>query len=236
MLEIKNISKTYRKSNVKAIDDISLEIEEGDIFGFVGPNGSGKSTTIKCVTGIHAYDEGEILFNGVSVKDNPNLCKKDMAYVPDNPDVYETLSGIDYINFICDVYGVGEERKELIDKYATMFNIKNQLSDQIKSYSHGMKQKVVLIAALAHKPKLLILDEPFVGLDPKASYDLKEVMKELCSNGTMIFFSSHVLEVVEKLCNKIAIIKGGKIIAAGNTEDVKGDSSLENIFLELFNE
>ena len=236
MLSIRNISKTYRKSNVKAIDNISLEIEEGDIFGFIGPNGSGKSTTIKCVTGIHSYDEGEIIFNGISVKDNPNACKKDMAYVPDNPDVYESLSGIDYINFICDVYGVGDERKELIDKYATMFNIKNQLSDQIKSYSHGMKQKVVLIAALAHKPKLLILDEPFVGLDPKASYDLKEVMKELCSNGTMIFFSSHVLEVVEKLCNKIAIIKGGKIIAAGKTEDVKGDTSLENIFLELFNE
>ena len=236
MLEIKNISKTYRKSNVKAIDNISLEIKEGDIFGFIGPNGSGKSTTIKCVTGIHSYDEGEILFNGVSVKDNPNLCKKDMAYVPDNPDVYETLTGIEYINFICDVYGVGEERVGLIEKYSTMFNIKNQLSDQIKSYSHGMKQKVVLIAALAHKPKLLILDEPFVGLDPKASYDLKEVMKELCSNGTMIFFSSHVLEVVEKLCNKIAIIKNGKIIAAGKTEDVKGDLSLENIFLELFNE
>lgn len=236
MLEIKNISKTYRKSNIKAIDDISLTIEQGDIFGFIGPNGSGKSTTIKCITGIHSYDEGEILFNGISVKDNPNLCKKEMAYVPDNPDVYETLSGIDYINFICDVYGVGEERKGLIEKYATMFNIKEQLSDQIKSYSHGMKQKVVLIAALAHKPKLLILDEPFVGLDPKASYDLKEVMKELCANGTMIFFSSHVLEVVEKLCNKIAIIKGGKIIAAGDTEDVKGDTSLENVFLELFDE
>ena len=236
MLSIKNISKTYRKSNVKAVDNISLEIEEGDIFGFVGPNGSGKSTTIKCITGIHAYDEGEITFNGLSVKDNPNICKKDMAYVPDNPDVYESLSGIDYINFICDVYGVGEERKEMIEKYATMFNIKDQLGNQIKSYSHGMKQKVVLIAALAHKPKLLILDEPFVGLDPKASYDLKEVMKELCANGTMIFFSSHVLEVVEKLCNKIAIIKGGKIIAAGKTEDVKGDSSLENIFLELFDE
>ena len=162
MLSIRNISKTYRKSNVKAVDNISLEIEEGDIFGFIGPNGSGKSTTIKCVTGIHSYDEGEIIFNGISVKDNPNACKKDMAYVPDNPDVYESLSGIDYINFICDVYGVGDERKELIDKYATMFNIKNQLSDQIKSYSHGMKQKVVLIAALAHKPKLLILDEPFV--------------------------------------------------------------------------
>ena len=159
-----------------------------------------------------------------------------MAYVPDNPDVYETLTGIDYINFVCDVYGVNEERKELIDKYADMFHIKEQLVNQIKSYSHGMKQKVVLIAALAHKPKLLILDEPFVGLDPKASFDLKEVMKEICANGTMIFFSSHVLEVVEKLCNKIAIIKEGKIIAAGNTEDVKGNTSLENVFLELFDE
>ena len=236
MLEIKNISKTYRKSNVKAIDNVSLEIEEGDIYGFIGPNGSGKSTTIKCITGIHKYDEGEILLDGISVKDNPLACKQKVAYVPDNPDVYETLSGIDYINFICDVYGVGEERKETINKYAEMFNIKDQLTDQIKSYSHGMKQKVVLIAAVAHKPKLLVLDEPFVGLDPKAAFDLKEVMKELCSTGTMIFFSSHVLEVVEKLCNKIAIIKGGKIIASGNTEDVKGDTSLENVFLELFNE
>ena len=236
MLEIKNISKTYRKSNVKAIDNVSLTIEEGDIFGFIGPNGSGKSTTIKCITGIHSYDEGEIVFDGMSVKDKPLLCKQQMAYVPDNPDVYETLTGIDYINFVCDVYNVGEERKELINKYAEMFNIKEQLTNQIKSYSHGMKQKVVLIAALAHKPKLLILDEPFVGLDPKASFDLKEVMKEICSNGTMIFFSSHVLEVVEKLCNKIAIIKEGKIIAAGNTEDVKGNTSLENVFLELFDE
>ena len=236
MLEIKNISKTYRKSNVKAVDNVSLTIEEGDIFGFIGPNGSGKSTTIKCITGIHSYDEGEIIFDGMSVKDKPLLCKQQMAYVPDNPDVYETLTGIDYINFVCDVYNVGEERKELINKYAEMFNIKEQLTNQIKSYSHGMKQKVVLIAALAHKPKLLILDEPFVGLDPKASFDLKEVMKEICSNGTMIFFSSHVLEVVEKLCNKIAIIKEGKIIAAGNTEDVKGNTSLENVFLELFDE
>ena len=236
MLEIKNISKTYRKSNVKAIDNVSLTIEEGDIFGFIGPNGSGKSTTIKCITGIHSYDEGEIIFNGISIKDKPLLAKQKMAYVPDNPDVYETLTGIDYINFVCDVYGVNEERKELIDKYADMFHIKEQLVNQIKSYSHGMKQKVVLIAALAHKPKLLILDEPFVGLDPKASFDLKEVMKEICANGTMIFFSSHVLEVVEKLCNKIAIIKEGKIIAAGNTEDVKGNTSLENVFLELFDE
>ena len=236
MLEIKNISKTYRKSKVKAIDSVSLVIEEGDIFGFIGPNGSGKSTTIKCITGIHSYDEGEIIFEGMSVKDNPLACKQLMAYVPDNPDVYESLTGIDYINFICDVYDVKEERNELINKYAKMFNIEDRLSEQIKGYSHGMKQKVVLIAALAHKPKLLILDEPFVGLDPKASFDLKEVMKEICSNGTMIFFSSHVLEVVEKLCNKIAIIKEGKIIAAGKTEDVKGDTSLENVFLELFNE
>ena len=236
MLEIKNVSKTYRKSNVKAIDNVSLTIEEGDIFGFIGPNGSGKSTTIKCITGIHSYDEGEIIFDGISIKDKPLLAKQKMAYVPDNPDVYETLTGIDYINFVCDVYGVNEERKELIDKYADMFHIKEQLVNQIKSYSHGMKQKVVLIAALAHKPKLLILDEPFVGLDPKASFDLKEVMKEICANGTMIFFSSHVLEVVEKLCNKIAIIKEGKIIAAGNTEDVKGNTSLENVFLELFDE
>ena len=236
MLEIKNISKTYRKSNVKAIDNVSLTIEEGDIFGFIGPNGSGKSTTIKCITGIHSYDEGEIIFDGISIKDKPLLAKQKMAYVPDNPDVYETLTGIDYINFVCDVYGVNEERKELIDKYADMFHIKEQLVNQIKSYSHGMKQKVVLIAALAHKPKLLILDEPFVGLDPKASFDLKEVMKEICANGTMIFFSSHVLEVVEELCNKIAIIKEGKIIAAGNTEDVKGNTSLENVFLELFDE
>ena len=236
MLVIKNISKTYRKSKVKAIDNVSLEIMEGDIYGFVGPNGSGKSTTIKCITGIHGYDEGEILLNGVSVKDNALVCKQQMAYVPDNPDVYETLSGIDYINFICDVYGVGAERNDYINKYAEMFGIKEVLANQIKSYSHGMKQKVVLIAALAHNPKLLVLDEPFVGLDPKAAYDLKEVMKELCANGTMIFFSSHVLEVVEKLCNKIAIIKDGKIIAAGNTDDVKGDASLEKVFLELFNE
>lgn len=236
MLVIKNISKTYRKSKVKAIDNVSLEIMEGDIYGFVGPNGSGKSTTIKCITGIHGYDEGEILLNGVSVKDNALVCKQQMAYVPDNPDVYETLSGIDYINFICDVYGVSAERNDYINKYAEMFGIKEVLANQIKSYSHGMKQKVVLIAALAHNPKLLVLDEPFVGLDPKAAYDLKEVMKELCANGTMIFFSSHVLEVVEKLCNKIAIIKDGKIIAAGNTDDVKGDASLEKVFLELFNE
>ncbi|MDE5546955.1 MAG: ABC transporter ATP-binding protein [Anaeroplasmataceae bacterium] len=236
MLEIKSVSKTYKKSKVKAIEDITLTIEDGDIYGFIGPNGAGKSTTIKCVTGIHPFEEGDILLDGVSIKTDPIGCKKKMAYVPDNPDVYENLSGITYIHFICDVYGVGEERNKLIHQYAEMFGITDRLSDSIKNYSHGMKQKIVLIAALVHKPKLLVLDEPFVGLDPKAAYDLKEIMKELCSNGTMIFFSSHVLEVVEKLCNKIAIIKNGKIIASGELEAVRGDTSLENVFLELFNE
>ena len=236
MLEIINVSKTYKKSKVKAIDSINLRIEDGDIYGFIGPNGAGKSTTIKCVTGIHSFEEGEILLDGVSIKSQPIECKRKMAYVPDNPDVYENLSGIEYINFICDVYGVGEERNELISKYAKMFGIEERLADSIKNYSHGMKQKIVLIAAIVHKPKLLVLDEPFVGLDPKAAYDLKEVMKELCASGTMIFFSSHVLEVVEKLCNNIAIIKDGKLISSGELETVKGDTSLETVFLELFNE
>lgn len=234
MLEIKNVSKTYRQSTVKAIDHISLTIEDGDIFGFIGPNGAGKSTTIKCVTGIHSFEDGEILLDGVSIKENPISCKKKIAYIPDNPDVYENLSGIDYINFICDIYGVGDERKDKIKKYAQLFGIEDRLADSIKNYSHGMKQKVVLIAAIVHEPKLLVLDEPFVGLDPKAAFDLKEIMKELCQKGTMIFFSSHVLEVVEKLCNKIAIIKDGKIIASGDIDEVRGNTSLENVFLELF--
>lgn len=233
MLEIKHLTKTYKKAAVKAVDDVNLVIEDGDIYGFIGPNGAGKSTTIKCVVGIHDYD-GEILLDGVSIRDNEIECKKKMAYVPDNPDLYEHLTGIGYIDFVCNIYGVGEEKNELIHKYATMFEIESKLADPIKTYSHGMKQKVALIAALVHSPKLLILDEPFVGLDPKASHDLKEVMKELCKDGTMIFFSSHVLEVVEKLCNKIAIIKNGKIVVSGKTEEVKGDSSLEETFLELF--
>ncbi|HIT49441.1 MAG TPA: ABC transporter ATP-binding protein [Candidatus Pelethenecus faecipullorum] len=236
MLEIKNVSKTYRNAQVKAIDSINLTIEDGDIYGFIGPNGAGKSTMIKCITGIHPFEEGDILLDGVSILKDPLACKKKIAYVPDNPDIYEQLSGIDYIRFICDVYGVKEERNERISRYAKMFGIEERLNDPIKGYSHGMKQKIVLIASLVHEPKLLILDEPFVGLDPKASYDLKEIMRELCQQGTMVFFSSHVLEVVEKLCNKIAIIKEGKIISAGLTEEVKGDSSLENVFLELFDE
>lgn len=236
MLEIKNLSKTYRKANVKAIDDINITIEDGDIYGFIGPNGAGKSTTIKCIVGIHNYEQGEILLDGKSIKDDMLAAKKEMAYVPDNPDLYEHLSGIGYIDFVCNIYGVGSEKDELIHKYADLFDIESKLADPIKTYSHGMKQKVALIAALVHKPKLLILDEPFVGLDPKASHDLKEIMKELCETGTMIFFSSHVLEVVEKFCNKIAIIKNGKIVASGNTDDVKGDDTLEEKFLELFNE
>ncbi|MBQ9448357.1 MAG: ABC transporter ATP-binding protein [Acholeplasmatales bacterium] len=234
MLEIKNLSKKYKGSNVKAIDDINITIEPGDVYGFIGPNGAGKSTTIKCVVGIHEYDEGEILFNGENIKKNPIKTKKQIAYIPDNPDLYEHLSGIGYIDFVCNIYGVGEEKNELIHKYATLFNIEKDLANPIKTYSHGMKQKIALIAALVHQPKLLILDEPFVGLDPKATHDLKEVMKELCKDGVMIFFSSHVLEVVEKFCNKIAIIKNGKIIASGLTEEVKGDESLEDKFMELF--
>lgn len=236
MLEIKNLSKTYKKSNVKAIDNVSITIEDGDIYGFIGPNGAGKSTTIKCVVGIHDYDEGDIFLDGVSIKFNSIEAKKKIAYVPDNPDLYEHLSGIAYIDFVCNIYNVGSEKDELIHRYAQMFDIESKLADPIKTYSHGMKQKVALIAALVHKPKLLILDEPFVGLDPKASHDLKEIMKNLCSEGAMIFFSSHVLEVVEKFCNKIAIIKNGKIVASGNTDDIKGDESLESKFLELFNE
>lgn len=236
MLELKNVSKIYAKSNVKACDNVSLTIDDGDIYGFIGPNGAGKSTTIKCIVGIHDYNEGEILLDGVSIKENPLKIKKKIAYVPDNPDLYEQLTGIEYINFVCNIYGIKDNMDELIHKYAQMFNIEEALGSQIKTYSHGMKQKVALIAALAHKPKLLILDEPFVGLDPKASFDLKQIMKELCDSGTMIFFSSHVLEVVEKLCNKIAIIKNGKIVASGTVDDVIGDSSLEEAFMELYNE
>ena len=234
MLEINHLSKKYKGSNVKAIDDINLKIEEGDIFGFIGPNGAGKSTTIKCIVGIHNYDEGEIIFNGENIKKNPIKTKLDIAYIPDNPDLYEHLSGINYIDFVCNIYNVGAEKNDLIHKYASLFHIENDLANPIKTYSHGMKQKVAIIAALVHNPKLLILDEPFVGLDPKATHDLKEVMVELCKNGTMIFFSSHVLEVVEKFCNKIAIIKNGKIIASGLTEEVKAGESLEDKFMELF--
>lgn len=236
MLSVKHLSKTYRNSNIKAIDDVNLEIEDGDIFGFIGPNGAGKSTTIKCIVGIHGFDEGEITFNGLTLKDNTIEYKSQLAYVPDNPDVYEFMTGIAYLDFIANTFKVGDEKNELIHKYADMFGIEKDLANPIKTYSHGMKQKVQIIAAIIHKPKLMVLDEPFVGLDPKAAFDLKEVMKELCKEGTMILFSSHVLEVVEKFCNKIAIIKKGKIIASGLTNEVKGKESLEEKFMELFDE
>ena len=236
MLQITNLTKTYRNSDVKAIDHVSLEIEDGDIYGFIGPNGAGKSTTIKCIVGIHGWDEGDIVFNGLRLKDNPIKYKSQMAYVPDNPDIYEYLTGIAYLDFIANCYRMGEEKNELIHKYASLFGIENDLANPIKTYSHGMKQKLQIISSIIHKPKLLVLDEPFVGLDPKASHDLKQIMKELTQEGTMILFSSHVLEVVEKFCNKIAIIKAGHIIASGRTEDVKGGESLEDKFMELFDE
>lgn len=233
MLEINNFSKIY-KGNKRAVDTISLEVKEGEIFGFIGHNGAGKTTTIKSIVGINEFDEGDILINGMSIKDNPFECKKIMAYIPDNPDLYESLTAIQYLNFVADVYGVSEtQREELIKKYGDAFEITNNFGSLISSYSHGMKQKLAIISALIHKPKLLVLDEPFVGLDPKASHTLKGIMKEICEEGASIFFSSHVLEVVEKLCSRIAIIKDGKIAAYGTVEEVKGTSSLEDVFMEL---
>lgn len=233
MLNINNFSKVY-KGNKRAVDNISLEVKEGEIFGFIGHNGAGKTTTIKSIVGINEFDEGDILINGMSTKDNPIECKKIMAYIPDNPDLYESLTAIQYLNFVADVYGVSEaQREELIKKYGDAFEITNNLGSLISSYSHGMKQKLAIISALIHKPKLLVLDEPFVGLDPKASHTLKGIMKEICEEGASIFFSSHVLEVVEKLCGRIAIIKDGKIAAYGTVEEVKGTSSLEDVFMEL---
>ncbi len=237
MLEIKNLSKRYKKADVKAIDDINLTINKGEIYGFIGPNGAGKSTTIKCVVGIIEFDEGDVLLDGVSIKDDPMLIKSRISYVPDNPDLYENLAAIKYLDFISNIYNVGEERNEIIHKYASMFGIEDKLANPIKTYSHGMKQKLAIIAALVHKPELIILDEPFVGLDPKAAYDLKQMLRSLCEEGMMVFFSSHVLEVVEKFCDKVAIIKNGKIVANGTIDEVKGDDeSLEEVFLELFNE
>lgn len=233
MLEIKNFSKSYGKGK-NAVDNISLKVNSGEIYGFIGHNGAGKTTTIKSIVGILDFTEGDILIGGTSIKDNPVKCKSKMAYIPDNPDIYESLTGIQYLNFIADVYKVSKsDRENLIKKYADRFELTKYLGDLISSYSHGMKQKLVVISALIHKPKLLILDEPFVGLDPKAAFILKEIMREVCSEGTSIFFSSHVLEVVEKLCNKVAIIKNGRIIDQGTIEKVKGNSSLEDVFMEL---
>ena len=232
MLKIINVSKSYK--NKKAIENISIEVNKGEVFGFIGHNGAGKTTTIKSIVGIHNFEEGDILINSKSIKKNPIECKKDIAYIPDNPDIYEALTGIQYLNFIADIFKVSKkEREEKIKYYSEKFEINKALGDLISSYSHGMKQKLVIISALIHSPKVLILDEPFVGLDPKASFILKEIMREFCNNGGCIFFSTHVLEVAEKICDKIGIIKGGKLISYGKTNEVVGDKSLENIFMEM---
>ena len=232
MLRIENLTKIY--GSKKAVDGLSLRIQPGEIYGFIGHNGAGKTTTIKSVAGILQFDQGEILIDGMSIKEKPLECKKIMAYIPDNPDLYEFMTGIQYLNFVGDVFGVGsKERTELIGKYAVAFGIEDSLAMAISGYSHGMKQKLAIIAALIHEPKLVIMDEPFVGLDPKASHQLKEIMRGICDAGGAIFFSTHVLEVAEKLCDKVAIIKGGRLIKSGTMEEVKGDESLEDVFLEL---
>lgn len=232
MLRIENLTKIY--GSHKAVDDLSLHIAPGEIYGFIGHNGAGKTTTLKSVAGILRFDAGEILINGKSIKADPVACKREMAYIPDNPDMYEFLSGIKYLNFVADIYGMTKaEREERITKYAGMFEITKDLAQPVSAYSHGMKQKLAVISALMHKPKLLLMDEPFVGLDPIAAHQLKGIMRELCDEGGAIFFSTHVLEVAEKLCDKVAIIKGGKLLKSGPMEQVKGDASLENVFLEL---
>lgn len=233
MLEIKHLTKIY-KGGKKAVSDVNLSVEPGDIYGFIGHNGAGKTTTIKCVVGIHDFDEGEILVNGKSVKEDPLGCKVALAYIPDNPDLYEYLTGIQYLNFIADIFEVSAaERQARIEAEAEAFEITSALGDLISSYSHGMKQKLAIIGALIHKPKLLILDEPFVGLDPKAALVLKQKMHQLCEEGSAIFFSTHVLDVAEKLCNKVAIIRQGQIIASGETETLTNGASLEDVFMEV---
>lgn len=232
MLKIEHLTKVY--GGKKAVDDLSLHIQPGEIYGFIGHNGAGKTTTLKSVVGILQFDEGEITIDGISIREQPLACKKKFAYIPDNPDLYDFMTGIKYLNFIADVFGVNENtRQERIRKYAELFELTNDLGQPIAAYSHGMKQKLAIIAAWMHDPKLIIMDEPFVGLDPKASHLLKGMMREFCDNGGAIFFSTHVLEVAEKLCDKVAIIKGGKLIRSGTMEEVKGDDSLEEVFLEL---
>ena len=236
MLEIKNLTKIY-KGGKRAVSNLSITVEAGDIYGFIGHNGAGKTTTIKSVVGIHDFDEGEILVDGISVKEHALACKEVFAYIPDNPDLYEYLTGIQYLNFIADVFAVPrEEREARIKTEAESFEMMSALGDLISSYSHGMKQKLAIIAALIHKPKLLILDEPFVGLDPKASLTLKNKMHEMCENGGAIFFSTHVLDVAEKLCNKVAIIRDGQLIVAGKTEELLQGASLEDVFMEVIDD
>jgi len=235
MLKIEHLTKTYGKK--KAVDDLSLHIKSGEIYGFIGHNGAGKTTTIKACCGILRFDSGNIIINGKSLKEDPIACKKDIAFLPDNPDLYEYMSGIKYLSFIADIYGISQsERDTQIHKFSDIFEITGDLAQPISAYSHGMKQKLALISALIHKPKLLIMDEPFVGLDPKASHSLKLIMRELCDNGGAIFFSTHVLEVAEKLCDKVAIIREGKLVVSGSMDEVRGNESLESVFLELVDE
>ncbi|MBP3480690.1 MAG: ABC transporter ATP-binding protein [Clostridia bacterium] len=232
MLRITNLTKTY--GDKRAVDSLSLHIQPGEIYGFIGHNGAGKTTTIKACCGILDFDGGDIYVDGVSVKENPLSCKAKTAYIPDNPDLYDFMSGIQYLQFVADVFGVSKAaRQEAIDKYADMFSLTGDLAQPIGSYSHGMKQKLAVISALLHEPRLIIMDEPFVGLDPKASHILKEIMRDICNRGGAIFFSTHVLEVAEKLCDKVAIIKDGRLIKSGTMEQVRGDTSLEDVFLEL---
>lgn len=233
ILEIRNLSKSYGKGK-KAVDNLSLDVYAGDIYGFIGQNGAGKTTTLRAVTGILEFDDGEIFIDGKSVKKQPVACKAVTAYIPDNPDLYEYLTGIQYLNFIGDMFNVGKaERSARIEKYADMFRIAGDLGSLVSAYSHGMKQKLAIIGALLHAPKLMVLDEPFVGLDPEAAFKLKQVFREMCDAGSAIFFSTHVLDVAEKLCNKIAIIKGGKLMASGDIDAVRGDESLESVFMEV---
>jgi len=232
MLTIEHLTKIY--GDKKAVDDLSLTIREGEIYGFIGHNGAGKTTTLKAVTGILNFEEGEITLDGVSVRKDPLAVKRMIAYIPDNPDLYEYMSGVKYLNFVADIFGVdAKTRKERMEHYADLFELTADLAQPLSSYSHGMKQKLAVISAWLHEPKLIIMDEPFVGLDPKASHTLKGMMREFCDRGGSIFFSTHVLEVAEKLCDKVAIIKGGRLIKSGTMEDVKGDDSLEEVFLEL---
>ena len=232
MIEIKNVSKKY--GSKKALDNVSFNIENGNIFAFIGHNGAGKTTMIKAMMGIIGFDEGDILINNKSIKEDPIGCKKEMAYVADNPDLYENMKAIDFINFVCDMYETPlDVRESNIQKYSKMLELENNLQDEISSFSHGMKQKVALIAALSHNPEILIMDEPFVGLDPKAVFDMKKIMKDMIKENKTIFYSTHILDVAEKLCDKVAIIKNGKLIKVGSMKDIKGDESLEDVFLEL---
>ena len=232
MLNIEHLTKIY--GDKRAVDDLSLHIRPGEIYGFIGHNGAGKTTTIKACCGILRQDEGQIYVDGVSMRDDPIRCKSKLAYIPDNPDLYEFMTGIQFLNFVADIFGVGAaERRERIRRYADTFDLTDDLAQPVSAYSHGMKQKLAIISALIHEPKLIIMDEPFVGLDPKASHLLKGLMRDICDRGGAIFFSTHVLEVAEKLCDKVAIIKGGRLIRSGTMEEVRGDASLETVFLEL---